>query len=372
MVVKCCTFEEMSLHIKSNHLRIIMVGAGVLGTITVPEILRQQKIDHLVECYIDNDEKIWNSNIDLNGNSIIVKSMGKLTNIDSANIAILLNISRYSEILEQLNRIQNLKNVICYIMPMMCIHNFKQTEMIGALKDNQIPRIPKVIHYMWLGKQKIPLALRKCMETWTQYCPDYEIVQWNESNYDVNKHIYMKEAYEQGAYGFIPDYARLDILHQYGGIYLDTDVELIKSLDGLLYEEAFCGVEKWQVLNFGGCSGAVKGNEMIYHFMQSRKNIHFNNKDGSQNRRTCGYYDTRTAMKYGYQLTGKVQKIHDMNIYTSDYFHPYDYMSGRTQITRNTYSIHRFNGGWLSQKMKRENVEVQKAFEQEYLEALKV
>lgn len=98
-------------------------------------------------------------------------------------------------------------------MPMMCIQNFAAADMAGGfIKDFQEPVIPKVIHYMWLWKKEIPATLQKCIDTWKRYCPDYEIVQWNEDNYDVNKVIYMQEAYSRGAYGFVPDYARLDIL----------------------------------------------------------------------------------------------------------------------------------------------------------------
>ena len=103
----------------------------------------------------------------------------------------------------------------------------------------------------------MPGSLKRCIDSWKKYCPDYEIKRWDESNYDISKSSYMKGAYESKKWGFIPDYARLDILYNYGGFYLDTDVELVRSLDELRYQPAFSGVEKWSVVNIGGCSGAV-------------------------------------------------------------------------------------------------------------------
>lgn len=371
MIVRCCTFDEMTKQIELNHAKIIMVGAGVIGTVTTPAILKNYGSSHNVECYIDNNSKLWNTNIKLEGKAVPVYSMEFFKNMTNEPRVILLNISRYSDILRHLNSMVQLKNVICYIIPMMCVHNYSKTEDTGAVKDYNLPQIPKVIHYMWLGKKSMPDHLIKCVDSWKRFCPDYEIIQWDEENYDINKHFYMKEAYECKAYGFVPDYARLDILYQHGGIYMDTDVELIRPLDDLLYEDAFCGVEKWQVLNFGGCSGAVRGNDMIRQFLVNREQIHFLNQDGSQNRITCGYYDTRVAIENGYRINGTVQKLKNMNIYTSDYFHPYDYMSGRTEITKNTFSVHRFQGGWLTEAMKKENDAARREFDALYMNALK-
>ncbi len=117
----------------------------------------------------------------------------------------------------------------------------------------------------------MPEGSRKCIESWEKHCPDYEIVRWDESNYDVNKNRYMQEAYERQKWGFVPDYARLDILYHYGGIYIDTDVELVRNLDELLYQQAFCGVEKWGNVNMGNCSGAVPGHPMIKKMLEERE-----------------------------------------------------------------------------------------------------
>ncbi|MEY8266586.1 glycosyltransferase [Lachnospiraceae bacterium 64-25] len=369
MILKCTSFEQMSEEIIKQNRSVVIFGAGVIGTVTAPEVLKQQGLLARVRFYIDNNSKMWGTKLEVQGRRVEILPVDKLAQIKE-NISVIVAISRYAEALEQLSALPCGEQLVCYFMPMMCIHNFCSGISKGSPLLTKQPCIPKRIHYMWLGKKEIPLKLQKCIESWKQFCPDYEIIRWDESNYDLSQNSYMQEAYRAGAYGFVPDYARLDILYRYGGIYMDTDVEVIRSLDTLLYQEAFCGVEKWQVLNFGGCSGAAKGNQMILKFLKERERIPFLNADGSQNKNTCGYYDTKTAIKNGYELNGKTQNISGMNIYAYDYFHPYDYMSGQTLKTENTYTIHRFNGGWLDEKMKAANENAARKYEDLYQSAI--
>ena len=354
MNLKCSSFEEIARKVEIENKKIVMFGAGVIGQISVPHILLRYGIVNSVISYIDNDCSKWENHIDLFGKSIPVKAPDFLNNCNGDTI-ILLNISRYSEVITQLHTMECTKNLDCYITPMMFIHNFCSSPSGGRPIITEKPVIPKKIHYIWLGGKKIPQQLNKCIESWKHFCPDYEIIEWNENNYDFNKHPYMKEAYTEGAYGFVPDYARLDILYHHGGFYMDTDVEIKKSLDKLRFQDAFCGVEKWQVLNFGGLSGALPRHPMIKKFLDAREGIRFINESGEKNKNTCGFYDTRVAINAGYEINGMVQTVNGMNIYPYDYFHPYDYMSGIVNETENTYSIHWFNGGWLDEKMKRIN-----------------
>lgn len=369
MILKCTSFEEMHREITKQDMSIVVFGAGVIGTVTVPEILRQYDLLERVVFYIDNSPAAWERKIVLEDRVLDIKPVDELRNVGK-NTVVLIAVSRYAEVLAQLEQMSHIVYISYYIMPMMCIHNFCSHISEGAPILSDKPLIPKRIHYMWLGKKQIPSNLQKCIDSWKRFCPDYEIVRWDENNYDVEKHAYTKAAYEKGAYGFVPDYARLDILYRYGGIYMDTDVEVIKNLDPLLYQEAFCGIEKWQVLNFGGCSGAIKGHQMIGKFLRAREDVLFLDADGRTNTVTCGYYDTNVAIKNGYQINGTTQSIQGMNIYAFDYFHPYDYMSGHTYMTEHTYAIHRFNGGWLDEKMKRANQETMQEFDRIYERAV--
>lgn len=365
MHLRISSFAKMAENIKENRSKVVMFGAGVIGTTVIPEILLQYEMDSYIDCYIDNDASKWGDSVRIGNRRIQICPPKKLKDLGH-NVAVLINVSRYAELLLQLEELDYTSQMLCYIMPMMCMTNFCNKGGHGVVHESNERLIPKKIHYMWLGVKEIPGNLQRCIDSWKRYCPDYEIIRWDESNYNVDKCLYMKQAYETKNYGFVPDYARLDILYHYGGIYMDTDVEVVRSLDELLYQQAFCGVEKWQVVNFGGCSGAVKGHNILKVFLEEWEKRNFIRKDGTYDYLSSGYVDTRVAIDNGYILNGKNQNIKGMNLYTYDYFHPYDYMSGRMEMTDDTYTIHHFNGGWLDETTRLINRKTTENFERLY------
>ena len=365
----CCSFDDLKRRIEYEGCRIVLFGAGVIGQVTVPEILYKYGLIDNVEVYLDNNELMLGKTVLVHNRKINVCPPDYLEKCGD-NIAIFINISRFTEVYRQLNSMECTRNMDCYIIPMLLVHNYCTFPSTGVAVLSEKPLIPKKIHYMWLGGKTIPENLQKCIDSWHKYCPDYEIIEWNENNYDLDKHPYMRQAYEAGAYGFLPDYARLDILYLEGGIYMDTDVELVRNIDDLLYQEAFCGVEKWQTLNFGGMSGAVKGHPMIKSILDARQDVTFLDSEGKWSQNTCGFYDTPVILKEGYRINGETQCINGMNVYAYDYFHPYDYMSGIVNKTENTHSIHWFNGGWLDEKMKSANEETKNRYSELYDSAL--
>ncbi|MBP3802729.1 MAG: hypothetical protein J6I76_02350 [Oribacterium sp.] len=369
MNLKCCKWEEFKNIVVDANSRLIMFGAGAIGQVSTLEILKNLDLLDKIDCYLDNNPLIWGSYIESSESKYKIKSPQYLEECSDQTV-ILLNISRFPEVIKQLENMPCTQNMDCYVMPMMLIHNFCLDKSKGNPVLTKDALIPKKLHYMWLGRNSIPENLQKCINSWKKYCPDYEIIEWNEDNYDITKHSYMKDAYDIGAYGFVPDYARIDILYNEGGFYLDTDVEIKRNIDDLRYQQAFCGVEKWQIINFGGLSGAVKEHPMLKEFLDSRQEVSFFNQDGSVNKNTCGFYDTRVAITCGYRINGETQCINGMNIYASDYFQPFDYMSGVINETENTHSIHWFNGGWLDEKMKRQNKETKRLYLDLYNKAL--
>ncbi len=230
-----------------------------MGTITVPNVLLSDNLNVDNIFYVDGNSAKWGKYVCVHGNNMKIFPPDVLKDYVSDDLLIIVAISRFNDIVLFLDSLENLRDTIGIIAPMICIENISQKNNTIFLENynGRNEHIPKKIHYMWLGGKNIPRNLQKCIDSWKRYCPDYEIVCWNEDNYDISKVPYMKHAYEAKIYGFVPDYARIDILYQYGGIYLDTDVELVRSLDDLLTLEAFCGVEKWQTVNLGGGSGAI-------------------------------------------------------------------------------------------------------------------
>ena len=216
--------------------------------------------------------------------------------------------------------------------------------------------IPKVIHYCWFGRGEKPELARKCIASWKKYCPDYKIIEWNEDNLDLNLNRYAKEAYEAKKWGFVPDYFRLWIVFNYGGIYLDTDVQLLKSLDPLLDNHAFCGFEQSSAPFFAALGlgfGAEKGDPTVEKLMRQYDELRFTNEDGSFNQTPSPQYSTQLLCKYGLDTTSNtIQIVDTMTVYPYDYFCPKSFETGLSRRTENTFSIHHYDSSWLDDEGK--------------------
>lgn len=346
------TADLLAEYIRESKLSIIVYGAGMIGKIVIPDFLKRNNLLDFLNVYIDADEHKQNAKIKIDGRAYNICPPDYLNTISKNSILFITN-SNYSPVLNMLDGIDNLNGMDSAIIPVIQTLTLKCDKEKYEIIDYETERIPKVINYCWFSGREMPEYLVRCIESWKYFCPDYEIKRWDESNYDVNKNQYMRDAYSEKKWGFVPDYARLDILYNYGGFYLDTDVELLDSLDRFRNQGAFCGVEKWGNVNMGGCSGAVTGHPMIKKMLDYREKISFGLADGSLNLETCGVYETVPLISEGMRVDNSVQRIGEMTIFSSDFFHPYDYMSGQTVVTENTVSIHHFNGDWLGDDAKK-------------------
>ena len=205
--------------------------------------------------------------------------------------------------------------------------------------------IPKVIHYCWFGgKQKDKLSL-KCIESWKKYCPDYEIIEWNESNYDITKNQYMYEAYQAKKWAFVSDYVRLDVIYNFGGIYLDTDVEIIKPIDNLLNNKMFCCPEKQGMIVLGLGFGAEVHNTVVQELRNEYNKRKFT-KCKKNDLTPAPVLQNDFFINKGYSISDNIQNINGITIYPSEYMCPKDNNTGRIIITKNTYTIHHYNATW--------------------------
>lgn len=346
------SYAELAEKIKRNQNDIVVYGAGAVGQTVMPDILKRFQLKPYLQFYVDADVCKQGGKIDISGSDYEIRSLEELKAYckKTHKTILLITNSNFFSVLRELDEMRELQDVETYIVPVMQITELKEMSNTSPAKRSESLLIPKVIHYCWFSGKEMPDGFKKCIESWKKYCPDYEIKRWDESNYDVSKSPYMKAAYEHQKWGFVPDYARLDILYQYGGIYMDTDVELVRNLDELLYQPAFCGVEKWGIVNMGGCSGAVAGHPMILEMLEERKKVFFLRENGGLNLDASGVYEMRPFLRAGMRIDNQNQVVNGMTVYSSDYFHPYDYMSGEITMTENTFSIHHFNGGWLDEK----------------------
>lgn len=224
--------------------------------------------------------------------------------------------------------------------------------------------IPKIIHYCWVGGTPKPASVLYCIDSWRKFCPEYKIVEWNESNYNFSKNEYMRQAYESKKWGFVPDYARLDIIYEYGGIYLDTDVELRKSFDELLENQAFMGFENTGdgefFVNCGHGFGAEPHHKIIKEARDLYDNMKFINADGTCNMLPSPHYTTQSLKKFGLVQENKDQELEDMVVYASDVLCPKNFRTGEINLMERTVSIHHFTASWLDEKIKKEMEHIQK------------
>ena len=213
--------------------------------------------------------------------------------------------------------------------------------------------IPKVIHYCWFGKGKMPKLAKKCIKSWKKYCPDYEIICHTEDNFDLTQNRYLNEAYKAGKWAFISDYARLKIIYENGGIYLDTDVELIKPIDDLVRLKGFMGFDEKGIVATGLGFGAEKGNKIVSEFLKDYDDIPFILPDGSFDLTPCPDRNTEALKRLGMDIENKNQTFMDVTFLPDEYLCPMDYYTGKKTITDKTYSIHHYSASWTNSVTKR-------------------
>lgn len=211
--------------------------------------------------------------------------------------------------------------------------------------------IPKVIHYCWFGEKEMPVLAKKCLKSWKKYCPDYKIVCWNEENFDINSNKYVKEAYENKKFAFVTDYVRLYALYNYGGIYMDTDVEVLKPLDKFIEHKAFSGFESDTRIPTG-IMASEKGLEIINELLNYYKERNFVKDDGSYDLTPNTITITNIFERKGLKKNNVYQEIQSFALYPSEYFCPIDVSTRKKNITVNSYTIHWFSGSWLPFKNK--------------------
>lgn len=213
--------------------------------------------------------------------------------------------------------------------------------------------IPKIIHYCWFGGNEKSEMIKRCMASWRKFCPDYEIVEWNESNYDVTKQSFMKKAYEARKWAFVADYARVDILYRHGGVYLDTDVELISSLESLLKYEFYAGFESVHFVAFGLGFGSVKEHPVLKDILDYYDGLEFPDNDFGLSMVSCPRIQTEALKKRGMVCNNETQRVDRCHIFSTEYFCPMSFKTGETKITENTVSIHHFDMSWNSDSFKK-------------------
>lgn len=324
------SYEEFMQDIHGNKL--FLYGAGERTRTVYNYFGLQGK----VEAIIDRNDRIKKFKGENEEIPVITLQQFEEKEEIEKSIILIVPTYVYMEIVEELDRYSKLEGLKCYIASLVQDYYEKQEFTF----TQGVRQIPKKIHYCWFGRGEMPDQLKRCMESWDRFCPDYEIVKWDENNYDVCSNQYMKEAYECKKWGYVPDYARLDIIYNEGGIYLDTDVELLAPIDTLLNDEMFCHFSSRFEVNFGSGFGAKKNHKLIKALRDYYDGRTFYNSDGTMNTKPCAEYQNPVLKEFGFKLDNKYQKIENVVIYPSEVSTPQGRSGAANNFTSRTLMIH--------------------------------
>lgn len=335
----------------NNYSEIICYGAGKRIL-----CLREYFDDNVlskITLIVDRDKEKQNQKIVIGKYSYNVINVDKMGLIKE-NAAILITCADCLEIIDMLEN--NQKICQCDILSLQYMIRTKEEDFAMSRKipdqlrltDKQ--KIPKTIHFCWFGGNQIPAQYKKYMESWAKYCPDYEIKRWDENNYDITQNKYMYDAYQNKLWALVSDYARLDIIYKYGGIYLDTDVELIDNMDDLLYQEAFAGFECKQRVAFGLGFGARKHFQILKKMLDYYEHIDLLNENGTLNIVTCPTIQTEILCEEGLICNGEYQRVAGMTIYPEKMLSGKSYSTMRVRLAPYTRTIHHYDATWHSEK----------------------
>lgn len=349
-------------------------GYGVSKKLETYSLYRAPEYDlaDIIYKLVDNDTNKCDLKYSFsNGKKIDIIGFLQLQKEIKPDDIILIISMHYGEIIEQLDREQRMHGISCYILDfvddffdsVVDIESYKE-----ALSDRYL--IPKTIHYCWFGNKELPDEYKRYIESWRSYCPDYEIKRWNEENYDIEKNSYMKWAYNNEKWEFVSDYARLDILYQYGGIYLDTDVELIKSLDELRRFSAFMGFESKQMVDSGLGMGAQKGNLILRQFLEeyNEYSVH----EGDFDMIPCTVHQSNILEKIGMKRDNSFQVLNngEMVVLPTEFLCGMRMHTKVKQITANTFALHHYSGDWGGKKQKMQKKMLQEKYNANLLKRL--
>lgn len=342
-----CGFIEFGKIIQNKV--VVVYGAGR----ALDNCLETYLSDKDVDLIVDSNERLWGQKIIHRNREVNITSLENFINIykTCANMEqymLVINSTVYAaEIVEMLDQIPELAGLNCCVQAL--IMN-KREAIVPYEFTRGTQKIPKKIHYIWVGGHPLPEEYIRNIETWRKYNPDYEIIQWDESNYNFNKCEYIKDAYEKKAWGFVPNYARLDIIYEHGGIYLDTDVEVVGNLDCLLNDTAFFNMGRSDRVNQGCGFGAKSNNKLIGEMRTAFEQAKFVGANGTPT--PCHSFVHPVLRRYGFVIKNQYQKIQDIALYPCDVMSPLTIEGMENYISSKTRSIHKEAGTWRSEKEK--------------------
>lgn len=331
--------------------RIYCFGAGGIGK-DFCDFISGKGYDLRKVVFVDNNIKLHNTYREIESVNIPIISKNDMIDMITEKDILVIATLACAEIYEELEKEERLKKQKVQFAQLILSRQIKLSDLPANIDDIQ-NKIPKIIHYCWFGGNKIPKEMQDYIDGWRRLCPDYEIIRWDESNYDISKNKYMRQAYEQKKWGFVPDYARLDILYEYGGIYLDTDIELKKSLDELLAYDAFFAIGANLKVNTGSGFGTIPHNLLIAQMRDVYEPLEFIDGIGKINATPCPEYQFKPLKKFGFKLNGEKEVLDNILILPLNIMGAYNHYLDEYMIDENTIGVHYSKRSWHDEKMAR-------------------
>jgi hypothetical protein len=312
-------------------------------------------IENCFSYIVDSNQELWGTKVIVGKKELEIHPPQHIYDTVSDRTALLITFYSCLTLLEKLSLDPKFDNIECYSS---CVLSRYEDDKIlysvppvpDGYRINEAPQIPKMLHYLWFCGEPLPDKFKQYLESWHKFCPDYEIIEWNQNNYDLSAHPYMRDAAALGRYAFASDYARLDIIYKHGGIYFDLDVELIRNIDELRYYSAFCGFMTTRLINPGGGFGARSNHPMIKLLRDEYDSISFfdtQKPDSNWKYMTSPEIQTSVMEKHGLKLNGEFQIIRDIAILPAVYFNPFSAFTNRYLDNEHTFSIHHYASSWL-------------------------
>ena len=308
----------------------------------------EQVVDRTLFIVDNNPEKQGLSH-EICRKKVEIKSVDALFRQQNYVILITVSMAYQEEICKQLASLDLPSNTECYSLPLMIYrqHTADNSCVESYFAEHISGNIPKTIHSFWFSREEKPDIYKRCLESWHRHCPDYEIIEWNSNNYDIAKNQYMKEAYEHRKWAFVSDYARLDVIYEYGGIYLDMDVELFSSIDRLRNAKAFFCRQEDGYVELGSGFGAARRNDFIGEMLAEYAGKTFFDDAGAMDMTPQPQRMAEVFERHGISICHDSEIIKDMIFLSNDYI-----TCGQTaealESKDTRLGVHWHNAGWLS------------------------
>ncbi len=364
MIKNNLNLNEFHCYVKDK--KCICFGTGIQGLRFI-NIFENWGLTNNIIAFTDNDSKKWGSKIQYDKFSYPIISVNKALKFLKENVILVITCADFIQIRNQLYQEHNFQNIYCISLAELGQNELIISNYDSVVYEYQSPVIPKVIHYCWLGDE-MPLSLRNNIEKWKFLCPDYEIIEWNESNYNIEKNSYAYQAYNMKKWGYAVDYIKLDLIYQYGGIFLDTDVDMIRRPDELLYQDGFASFDGSLLVNLGSGFGSKAGSNIIKELRDYYNNIDFFYSDGSFNRTSCMTHSYNVLKKHNIKINDTLQKIGDLNIYPMIFQGSCIY-TRKKRITDKTFFLHYGTLSWLDKEIRLTINKIGSTFESNNLES---